>query len=106
MQWNRTSSFEFDGKSMGTEITTQSEFPNAGKAIVQQIQPLHLWCSESVGTEKIYGTVNTTTTGYVLVDFEDGGNCRVLKNMSTKLVSETVGIQHMPKIRLVKLKPK
>ena len=39
MQWNRTSSFEFDGKSMGTEITTQSEFPNAGKAIVQQIQP-------------------------------------------------------------------
>ena len=70
MQWNRTSSFEFDGKSMGTEITTQSEFPNAGKAIVQQIQPLHLWCSESV---------NTTTTGYVLVDFEDGGNCSVLK---------------------------
>ena len=79
MQWNRTSSFEFDGKSMGTEITTQSEFPNAGKAIVQQIQPLHLWCSESVDTEKIYGTVNTTTTGYVLVDFEDGGNCSVLK---------------------------
>ena len=26
--------------------------------------------------------------------------------MSTKLVRETVGIQHMPKIRLVKLKPK
>ena len=28
---------EFDGKSMETETTTWSEFPNGGKAIVEQI---------------------------------------------------------------------
>ena len=36
MQWNRASHCEFDGKSMETE-TTWSEFPNGGKAIVEQI---------------------------------------------------------------------
>ena len=36
MQWNRTSRFEFVGKSMETE-TTWSEFPNGGKGIVQQV---------------------------------------------------------------------
>ena len=30
-------------------------------------------------TEKIYGTVGTTTTDYVLFDFKDGGSCRVSK---------------------------
>ena len=29
--------FEFVGKSMKTETTTLSEFPNGGKAIVEQI---------------------------------------------------------------------
>ena len=29
--------FEFDRKSMETETTTQLEFPNRGKAIVEQI---------------------------------------------------------------------
>ena len=29
--------FEFDGKSMKTETTTWSEFPNGGKVIVEQI---------------------------------------------------------------------
>ena len=28
---------EFDGESMETETTTQSEFPNGGKAIVEQL---------------------------------------------------------------------
>ena len=28
---------EFDGKTMQTETTTWSEFPNEGKAIVEQI---------------------------------------------------------------------
>ena len=37
MQWNGTSPCEFDGKSMETETITWSEFPNGGKAIVEQI---------------------------------------------------------------------
>ena len=37
MGWNGTSCFEFIGKSMETETTTWSEFPNGGKAIVEQI---------------------------------------------------------------------
>ena len=36
MQWNGVSRCEYDGKSMKTE-TTGSEFPNGGKAIVEQI---------------------------------------------------------------------
>ena len=36
MQWNRASCFEFDEKWMEIE-TTWSEFPNGGKAIVEQI---------------------------------------------------------------------
>ena len=36
MQWNGASC-EFDGKSMETETTTWSEYPNGGKAIVEQI---------------------------------------------------------------------
>ena len=36
MQWNRVSQYEYDGKSMETETTTWSEFPNGGKAIVEQ----------------------------------------------------------------------
>ena len=36
MWWNEASCFEFIGKSMETE-TTWSEFPNEGKAIVEQI---------------------------------------------------------------------
>ena len=34
---NRVSHCKFDGKSMEIEITTWSEFPNGGKAIVEQI---------------------------------------------------------------------
>ena len=37
MQRNGASRCEFDGKSMETETTTWSEFPNGGKAIVEQI---------------------------------------------------------------------
>ena len=37
MQWNRASWFEFDRKSMETETKTWSEFPNKGKAFVEQI---------------------------------------------------------------------
>ena len=37
MQWNRASHCEYDGKSMETETTTWSEFPNGGKAIAEQI---------------------------------------------------------------------
>ena len=37
MQWNGTSCFELDGKSMKTETKTWSEFPDGGKAIVEQI---------------------------------------------------------------------
>ena len=37
MQWNGASCCEFDGKSMETETTTWLEFPNGGKAIVEQI---------------------------------------------------------------------
>ena len=37
MHWNRASNFEFAGKTVETERTTWSEFPNGGKAIVQQI---------------------------------------------------------------------
>ena len=37
MQQNRAYSCEFDGKSMETGTKTWSEFPNGGKAIVEQI---------------------------------------------------------------------
>ena len=37
MRWNRTSSCEFNGKSMETETTTWPEFPNGGEAIAKQI---------------------------------------------------------------------
>ena len=37
MRWNGTSRGEFDGNLMETETTTWSEFPNGGKAIVEQI---------------------------------------------------------------------
>ena len=37
MQWNEASSCEYNGKSMETEKTTWSEFPNEDKAIVEQI---------------------------------------------------------------------
>ena len=36
MQWNKASHCEFDRKSMETETTTWSRFPNEGKAIVEQ----------------------------------------------------------------------
>ena len=37
MWWNEASGFDFDGKSVGIETTTSSEFPNGEKAIVEQI---------------------------------------------------------------------
>ena len=37
MWWNMASCFKFIGKSMETEKTTWSEFPNGGKAIAEQI---------------------------------------------------------------------
>ena len=37
MRWNGASRCELVGKSMETETTTWSEFPNGGKAIVEQI---------------------------------------------------------------------
>ena len=37
MQWNGESCFEYDEKSMETETKTGLEFPNGGKAIVEQI---------------------------------------------------------------------
>ena len=43
MQWNRTSHFEYDGKSMETETTTWAEFPNGGKVIVEQIVASEEW---------------------------------------------------------------
>ena len=56
MGWNGASRCEFDGKSMETERTTWPEFPNGGKAIVEQIlaseeinkcQLAELWESQS-----------------------------------------------------------
>ena len=40
MQWNKASYCEYDGKSKETETTILSEFPNKGKAIVEQILAL------------------------------------------------------------------
>ena len=37
MRWNGASHCEFYGKSMETDTTIWSEFPNGGKAIVEQI---------------------------------------------------------------------
>ena len=37
MEWCRLSRCEYDGKSIQTETTTWSEFPNGGKTIVEQI---------------------------------------------------------------------
>ena len=37
MNWNEASCCEYGGKSMKTETITWWEFPNGGKAIVEQI---------------------------------------------------------------------
>ena len=37
MWWKGVSTFEFEGKSMETEVTTWSEFPKGGKATKEQI---------------------------------------------------------------------
>ena len=37
MQWNGASRCEFDEKSLETDATTWSEFPNGWKAIAEQI---------------------------------------------------------------------
>ena len=37
MPWNIASHSEFHGKSLQTETTTRSEFPNGVKAVVKQI---------------------------------------------------------------------
>ena len=37
MPWNGASRCEFDGKLVKTEITTWSELPNGGKAIVEKM---------------------------------------------------------------------
>ena len=37
MRWNKTTSFEFVGKSMEAGTITWSEFSNGGKAIAEQI---------------------------------------------------------------------
>ena len=37
MQWNGASCCKFNGKSMETETTTWSEFPNEEKVIVEQM---------------------------------------------------------------------
>ena len=50
MQWNGTSCFEFDGKSMLTETAILSEFLDEGKAIVEQI-----FVSEEINKSKIAG---------------------------------------------------
>ena len=60
---NGASRYEFDGESMETEKTTWSEFPNGGKAIVEQIlvseersksKRAGLWEAQSgIGVEKL-----------------------------------------------------
>ena len=40
MEWNRASCCEYDGKSVEIVIATWSEFPNGGKAIVEQMLAL------------------------------------------------------------------
>ena len=37
MWWNGASHFEYNGKSMENETITRSEFPNEGKAIIEQM---------------------------------------------------------------------
>ena len=50
MQWNGASNCQYDRKSIETETTTWSEFPNGGKAIVEQIL-----ASEEVNKSKRVG---------------------------------------------------
>ena len=50
MRWKRASFFEFIGKSMETEATKWSEFPNGEKAIVEQIR-----ASEEINKSKRAG---------------------------------------------------
>ena len=78
MRWNGASCFELHGKSMETETTIWSEFPNGRKAIVEQILALEeinkskragLWESQSgmrVGKLMISMKVN---------DFYFGDSC-------------------------------
>ena len=54
MRWNGASRCELVGKSMETETTTWSEFPNGGKAIVEQILP-----SEEINKSKRAGLLPT-----------------------------------------------
>ena len=50
MQWNRASHCEYDGKPMETGTTAWLEFPNGGKATVEQIL-----ASEEINTFKRAG---------------------------------------------------
>ena len=56
MRWSKAPRCEFDGKSVETETATWPEFPNGGKAIVEEIIALEeinkfkragLWESQS-----------------------------------------------------------
>ena len=42
MQWNGLFRCKYGGKSMKTETTTLSKFPNGGKTIVEQILALEV----------------------------------------------------------------
>ena len=54
MWWNGAFCFEFDRKSIGTERTTWSEFPNEGKGIVEQVL-----ASEEINKSKKVGLLES-----------------------------------------------
>ena len=61
-------------------------------------QPLYLQYFTTGGRGKIYGTVSTITTMFLLIS--KMGEASVCQNISAKLVSEQLE-QHMPKNELV-----
>lgn len=55
-------------------------------------QPLYLQYFTTGGGEKIYGTVSTITTMFLLISKME--EVSVCQNISAKLVSETIGTAH------------
>ena len=89
MQWNGTSPCEFDGKSLETETKTWAEFPNGGKAIVEQILALEeinkskragLWGKLSVYYPSWWWTLKSPKTN----TFADGAIERTSSKLDEK----------------------
>ena len=70
MQWNGTSPFVFDRKSMVSETTTWSELPNGGKATVQQKEEINKFKSAGLSESQSGIWVGKLTISVRLFEME------------------------------------